>query len=109
MKYRTVFRGATIVAAFWGLIITGGCKKALETTPYSYFTSDNFYTSIDEAYMATLGVYGAVSTWSGYGWNIPIVFDNDNDIGQTSGIAADNWRIIPHYSGIPETDMFYVT
>ena len=109
MKYRTVFRGATIVAAFWGLIITGGCKKALETTPYSYFTSDNFYTSIDEAYMATLGVYGAVSTWSGYGWNIPIVFDNDNDIGQTSGIAADNWRIIPHYSGIPETDMFYGT
>jgi hypothetical protein len=107
MKYRTIIKQATTIAAFCGLIITGGCKKMLETKPYSYFTSDNFYSTIDEANMATLGIYGAVSTWSGYGWNIPMVFDNDSDIGQTSGIAADNWRIIPHYTGIPETDMFY--
>ncbi|MBZ4189891.1 RagB/SusD family nutrient uptake outer membrane protein [Niabella sp. 3A5MI-3] len=90
-------------------LLLGSCKKALETNPYSFFTSDNFYSTVDEAYMAVLGVYGAVSTWSGYGWNIPMVFDNDTDIGQTAGIAADNWRIIPHYTGIPETDMFYGT
>ncbi|WP_223710394.1 RagB/SusD family nutrient uptake outer membrane protein [Niabella beijingensis] len=109
MNYKSFSKPAVIAAFMGASLLLGSCKKALETNPYSFFTSDNFYSTVDEAYMAVLGVYGAVSTWSGYGWNIPMVFDNDTDIGQTAGIAADNWRIIPHYTGIPETDMFYGT
>ena len=108
MNYKIFsFRSVAIAIAYCITFAFGSCKKTLDTPPYSYFTGDKFYSSVDEAYMATLGVYGAVSTWSGYGWYIPMVFDNDSDIGQISGNSADSWRVIPHYLGIPETDIFY--
>ncbi|MCD2425074.1 RagB/SusD family nutrient uptake outer membrane protein [Niabella pedocola] len=91
------------------LLALSSCKKALEVKAYSYFTSDNFFSNADEAYMATLGVYGAVSNFSGYGWYVPMVLDNDNDISQISGNSVDSWRVIPHYQGIPETDIYYST
>lgn len=110
MKH-TTFKFHILPAA--GLLILSlcftACKKALETDPYSFFTSDNFYTSIEEAEMATLGVYSAASTWAAYGWYIPQVLDNDSDIGQISGISADDWRVIPHYTGIPETIIYFST
>lgn len=85
------------------------CKKALETTPYSFFGSENFYSSTAEAEMAALGVYSSASTWAAYGWYIPQVLDNDSDISQISGNSADSWRVIPHYTGIPETDIYSST
>ncbi|MBO9618303.1 MAG: RagB/SusD family nutrient uptake outer membrane protein [Niabella sp.] len=106
----------TISRSFIWMVLTAGsllgvssCKKALETKAYSYFTSDNFFSNTDEAYMATLGIYGSVSNFSGYGWYVPMVLDNDNDISQISGTSVDSWRVIPHYLGIPETDIYYST
>ena len=59
---------AWMIGAFGLLFIAGSCKKALEVKAYSNFTSENFYSTVDEAYMATLGVYAAVSSGGGYGW-----------------------------------------
>lgn len=108
MRHKILSIRFLLIILLFGLTTTiSSCKKALDTKAYSFFTSDNFFGNVNEAYMATLGVYGAVSSWGGYGWYIPMVFDNDSDVGQISGIATDSWRIIPHYAGIPETDIYY--
>lgn len=83
------------------------CKKALDVNPYSTFTSANFFNDPNEAYMATLGVYEVMSSLDTYGWYIPQVMDNDTDIGQVSGDTSDEWRMVPHYKGIPTTSIFY--
>lgn len=83
------------------------CKKALEVEPFSYFTSSTFFKDENEAYMATLGVYETMSSVNTYGWFIPMVFDNDTDLGQISGITGDQYRQTAHYQGIPETQVFY--
>ena len=36
-----------------------------------------------------------------------MVFVNDSDICPISGTSADSWRVIPHYTSIPETDIYY--
>ena len=89
------------------LLPLNSCDKELEVTPYSYFTTANFFTNIDEAYMATLGVYEPMSSIDSYGWNISLLFDADTDLTQISGIGADDWRTIPHYQGISQTTVFY--
>jgi hypothetical protein len=89
------------------LLPLNSCEKELEVTPYSYFTTDKFFASADEAYIATLGVYEPMSSVDSYGWNISLLFDADTDIAQISGIGADDWRTIPHYQGISQTTVFY--
>ncbi len=85
------------------------CKKALDTEPYSDFTSANFFSNVDEAYMATLGVYQIMKEPETYGWYIPMVYDVDSDIQTISAGTTPDWRSIPHYLGIPETGFFYET
>ncbi len=83
------------------------CDDQLEVTPYSYFTSANFFSNVDEANMATLGVYEIMSSLETYGWYVPQVFDLDTDIGQVSGLSNDDWRTIPHYLALSQTPFFY--
>jgi len=93
-----------------GLTLGISCKKAIETEPYSFFNSANFFKNEAEAYSATLGVYDIMSTKSTYGFNMSLVYDNDTDLGQTEGNNfADDYRVIPHYMGTPERAAFLDT
>lgn len=104
-----IFSIKTIVIAGIACLLLplNSCEKELEVKPYSYFTTTNFFTNINEAHMATLGVYESMSSLDSYGWNISLLFDSDTDIGQISGIGSDDWRTIPHYQGISQTTVFY--
>lgn len=88
---------------------TSSCKKILDVDPYSYFTSQNFYTTAEEAKMGVLGIYEIMSQDATYGWYIPMVYDNATDIGQISPGTSPEWRSIPHYLGTQENPFFYQT
>jgi hypothetical protein len=90
-------------------IVFASCKKATEAKPYSYFTTANFFTTVDEAQLATSGVYEIMKYPSTYGWYIPLIYDNDSDIQFISPGPTPDWRIIPHYVGIAETPFLYET
>jgi len=108
MKNKIFFRRVIIAASFACLLLPlNSCEKELEVTPYSYFTTANFFSNVDEANMATLGVYESMSSMDSYGWNINLIFDADTDIMQMSGTGADDWRTIAHYQGISQTTTFY--
>lgn len=111
MKSNMKFNNKILLAGLiFGATAIVSCKKAVETEPYSFFTSDNFFSNETEAYSATLGVYDIMSDRSTYGFNIPLVYDNDTDIGQTEGSnLADDYRVIPHYNGTPERAAFLDT
>ena len=108
MKNKIFSLKAILVAGVASLLLPlSSCDNQLEVTPYSYFTSANFFSNVDEAYMATLGVYETMSSRETYGWNLSMVFDADTDIMQISGTGADDWRTIPHYQGISQTNTFF--
>jgi len=99
---------AFVIAGVTGLLLPlNSCEKELEVTPYSYFTTANFFTNINEANMATLGTYEPMSSLDTYGWNISLIFDTDTDLLQMSGLSSDDWRTIGHYQGISQTASFY--
>ncbi len=108
MKNKIFSLKAILAAGVASLLLPlSSCDNQIETTPYSYFTSANFFSNVDEAYMATLGVYEIMSSQDTYGWNISQVFDTDTDIIQISGDTDVDWRTIPHYKGISKTVTFY--
>lgn len=108
MKNNIFSRRAIVAAGIACLLLPlNSCDKEIEVTPYSYFTTANFFKNVDEATMATLGVYEAMSSMDSYGWNISLMFDADTDIEQMSGEGADDWRAIAHYQGISQTIAFY--
>jgi hypothetical protein len=110
MKSNIFSRTAIMAAGIACLLLPlNSCENELDVTPYSYFTSANFFTNVDEANMATLGVYQTMSSVDTYGWNISLVFDADTDIQQMSGLGADDWRTIGHYQGISQTTTFYTS
>lgn len=106
-KYIFSHRAILAVSLTCLLLPLNSCDKDLDVTPYSYFTNANFFSNADEAYMATLGVYESMSSADSYGWNISLIFDADTDIEQISGTSPDDWRTIPHYQGISQTNVFY--
>ena len=86
-----------------------GCRDTIEVTPYSSFTGANFFSTIEEAKMATLGVYEAMKTPALYGWYVSMVYDGDSDQSFISAGTTPDWRAIPHYLGIPQTVFYYET
>ena len=93
-----------------GAMVAASCKKAVETEPYSFFSSSNFFSNEAEAYSATLGVYDIMSNQNTYGFNIPLIYDNDTDIGQTDGVDLSNdYRAIAHYNGTADRAAFLNT
>ncbi|MCD0470392.1 RagB/SusD family nutrient uptake outer membrane protein [Flavobacterium sp. JAS] len=108
MKNNIFSRRAIVAAGIACLLLPlNSCDNEIEVTPYSYFTTANFFSSVDEATMATLGVYESMSSMDSYGWNISLIFDADTDIVQMSGEGADDWRTIAHYQGISQTIALY--
>lgn len=86
------------------------CKKSIETTPYSSFTTSNFFQSTDEAYLATLGIYQSMASVNTYNWYIPLVYDADSDIEFLSpGTTTNDWREVSHYYYLPVNSLFYST
>lgn len=64
-----------------GLILLGAssCKKALEETPYSFYSPENFYKNESDAKAAINGVYAELYTYDLYlqpFWNITILDDD---------------------------------
>ncbi|ACU05042.1 RagB/SusD family nutrient uptake outer membrane protein [Pedobacter heparinus] len=110
MKTNIYISKIILAGLFCAAISMSSCKKFVETEPYSYFTSANFFSNEDEAYLATLGIYEVMSRPQTYGQSIPMLYDNDTDISQMdAAITADAFRAIPHYYGTAETDNFYQT
>ncbi|MEN9906900.1 MAG: hypothetical protein RLZZ540_41 [Bacteroidota bacterium] len=108
MKNKIFSLKTIVVAGIASLLLPlNSCDNQLEVTPYSYFTSANFFSNENEAYMATLGVYQIMSSLDTYGWNIPMIFDADTDILQNTGLSTVDWRTIAHYQGISQTLTFF--
>lgn len=72
-KYFTAFATGLL---FLG---TGSCKKALEETPYSFYSPENFYKNESDARAAINGVYAELYTYDLYlqpFWNMTILDDD---------------------------------
>lgn len=99
----------------WAVAITlagstlTSCRDAIEVTPYSSFTGANFFSSVEEAKLATLGVYEPMKTPALYAWYVSMLYDCDSDQAFNSPGTTPDWRAIPHYLGIPQTNFFYET
>lgn len=79
-------------------MISFSCKKVVEVTPYSRFTTGNFFKSVPEAYAATMGVYETMKSGRTYGYYIPLLFDLDNDMQFISpGNTTNDFRDIGQY------------
>lgn len=68
------------IALVLGLcLLTSSCKKALEETPFSTFSPENFYKNESDAKAAINGVYAELYTYDLYlqpFWNITILDDD---------------------------------
>ncbi len=61
------------------LLGLGSCKKALEETPYSFYSPENFYKNESDAKAAINGVYSELYTYDLYlqpYWNMTILDDD---------------------------------
>ena len=61
------------------LFSMGSCSKALEETPYSFYSPENFYKNESDAKIAMNGVYSALYTWEMYQqpfWNLTVLDDD---------------------------------
>jgi len=73
------------------------CKKALTEEPKSVFDADQFFTTADEANLATLGAYESMSNGNTLGFYSSILYENDNDIAQVRDVVTTDFRGIAHY------------
>lgn len=63
-----------------GMVFTFlSCEDALEEHVYSYFTEDNFYTSVQSAELGRWGVYDILGTEDLYGRGYLLYFDTGTD------------------------------
>lgn len=61
------------------LFSMSSCSKALEETPYSFYSPENFYKNESDAKIAMNGVYSALNTWEMYQqpfWNLTVLDDD---------------------------------
>lgn len=98
-----------LLASLLSSTVMMSCKKTVEVKPYSVFDVGNFFKTVDEAKMATLGIYAAVVSPGGYAYNVPLVYDYDTDQGFIAPGNTQNFRIVSKYLYLPNVDMFYQT
>jgi hypothetical protein len=96
LKYHIVslFKCLAVVVMLSNLT---ACKKTLTEEPKSVFDADQFFTTADEANLATLGVYESMSNGNTLGFYSSILYENDNDIAQVRDILTTDFRGIAHY------------
>ncbi|MBO9633637.1 MAG: RagB/SusD family nutrient uptake outer membrane protein [Chitinophagaceae bacterium] len=77
--HHTLNKCCRILALPVALLSFGSCNKALEETPYSFYSPENFYKNESDAKIAITGVYSALNTWDMYQqpfWNLTILDDD---------------------------------
>jgi len=96
LKYHiaSLFKWLTVVVIVTNL---SACKKALTEEPKSVFDSEKFFTTADEAELATLGVYQSMSSSNTLGFYASILYENDSDISQIRDILTTDFRGVAHY------------
>ncbi|WP_316838617.1 RagB/SusD family nutrient uptake outer membrane protein [Pedobacter gandavensis] len=74
------------------------CKKALTEEPKSVFNAEKFFNSVDEADLATLGVYQSMCNQNTLAFYASILYENDNDIAQVRDVVTSDFRGVAHYA-----------
>lgn len=75
----TISKYFIALATGCSLLGLGSCKKALEETPYSFYSPENFYKNESDAKAAINGVYSELYTYDLYlqpYWNMTILDDD---------------------------------
>jgi len=73
------------------------CKKALTEEPKSVFDAEKFFNTVEEADLATLGVYQSMCNANTFGFYASILYENDNDIAQVRDVVTSDFRGVAHY------------
>lgn len=99
--YPLVLSGVTIISL-------ASCNKWLEEKPYSTYSTDTYFNTVDDATKAVLGVYEKLSDRTTYGFYTSLIYDIDSDVGQMdgTGLSNDN-RTLAHYNLTPNHN--YIT
>ncbi|TRX66427.1 RagB/SusD family nutrient uptake outer membrane protein [Carboxylicivirga sp. M1479] len=91
-----------VLAAF-----NSSCEDALREEPRSFYSSNTFFESIEQANMAVIGVYDLLGTTNLYGQVVSTIFPCDTDISQIRGTGDDgSKRTVGHYTFHPSIAMF---
>ncbi|RIH63950.1 RagB/SusD family nutrient uptake outer membrane protein [Mariniphaga sediminis] len=100
MKYIKVKKWIAAVAVI--LVSFTACEDQLEEKPYSFYAVETFFETVNQANMATLGVYDPLAELESYGRNLSMLGDADTDILQMRGTDLNNdRRKMCHYNADP--------
>ncbi|SKA43499.1 Starch-binding associating with outer membrane [Chitinophaga eiseniae] len=84
------------------MMSVASCEKQLEEDPYSYYAANTFFKNVNQATMATMGVYDILGEQSTYGFYLSLAYAIDTDIAQVQGnVLNDEKRILAHYGVSP--------
>lgn len=73
------------------------CKKGLTEDPKSVFDAEKFFNTVEEADLATLGIYQSMCNLNTLGFYSSILYENDNDIAQVRDLVTSDFRGVAHY------------
>lgn len=73
------------------------CKKGLTEDPKSVFDAEKFFNTVEEADLATLGIYQSMCNANTFGFYSSILYENDNDIAQVRDLVTSDFRGVAHY------------
>jgi hypothetical protein len=108
MKIKTIYI-PLILALVSGWLCTS-CEDMLEEDPRSFYSSNNFFESVEQANMAVIGVYDLLGTTNIYGQVVSTIYPCDTDISQIRGTEDDgSKRSVGHYLSHPSISMFEKT
>lgn len=83
------------------------CEDLLREEPQSFYSSNIFFESIEQANMAVIGVYDLLGTTNLYGQVVSTIFPCDTDLSQIRGTGDDgSKRSVGHYTAHPSIAMF---
>jgi len=83
------------------------CDDLLREEPRSFYSSNNFFQTVEQANMAVMGVYDLLGTTKLYGQVVSTIFPTDTDLAQIKGTGDDgSKRSIGHYTSHPSISMF---
>ncbi len=89
-----------ILALLVCLLATTACEETLTENPDSYYNRKDYFTTVDKANMAVIGIYNVLPTLYGYmdGMGLPC----SDDMYYAQGVVSDNTRRdISHYTVRP--------
>lgn len=104
-KIKSLYTSILIMAILG--IAGSSCEDQLREEPRSFYSSNNFFQTVEQANMAVIGVYDLLGTTKLYGQVVSTIFPCDTDISQIKGTGDDgSKRSIGHYTSQPSITMF---